>query len=123
MGAIYSPATMQPAGGDTMANIKKTKTDNVAEQQDQLQREIASMHEEALELREKNRRRWHRVGIFCGILLLLGIAVNVWYFNTSNLTQSLEEQMAAEMAEYQAQLESEYNQEQEEFLRMLGVTE
>ena len=105
-----------------MANTKRTKADNMLEQQEQLQREIASMHEEALELREKNRKRWHRVGIFCGILLLLGIAVNVWYFNTSNLTQSLEEQMAAEMAEYQTQMELEYNQEQEEFLRMLGVT-
>ena len=106
-----------------MAYTKKTKAVNMLEQQDQLQREIASMHEEALELREKNKKRWHRVGIFCGILLLLGIAVNVWYFNTSKLTQSLEEQMAAKMAEYQAQLELEYNQEQEEFLRLLGVTE
>lgn len=93
-----------------MAEKKEQEEWNLKNTYREVEQEVIRIQEECVALQEKKKKCWKKTGILCGVLLLLGIAINVGtgiYFQ--NRTRGLERE-----------LEQEYSTKREDILERLG---
>lgn len=104
---------MPEASEKEREKLEKKKREELARKNayEDMEREIDKIQEECELLREKNRRRWKKVGVLCGVFLLLGIAANVGLcvYNAFGKEKYIQE------------LEQEYTTKRSDILEKLGM--